>query len=133
MGHPQQPKMSPAVPALLRRALSPGTILGAVAAGVLLFLPSHSFGTALGTAVLSFCIIGALRIADPALTPLWRAVARIPWQARYAAGILLPVLYSRSQFTPSASGQEIPRARNALIVSAVIAYVLMRPRKGRDS
>ena len=129
----QQPKpaqLPPWAKALLGRALKPGPIIGAIVAGAVLYLPSHSVGTSVGTALMSFIAIGGLRAADPYLAGLWRFIGQIPTQIRYAAGIGLPLLYSRSQFTPSASGQEISKARTSLIISAVIAYVFMRPKRG---
>lgn len=112
----------------LRSAAGVGPVVGSVAAGGLLYLPSRSLGTAIGTAILTFVVIGGLRAADPWLKPLWGLIAQVPRVARIAAGIGLPILFARSRFTPEASGQEISTARSTLIISMILAYVLMRPR-----
>jgi hypothetical protein len=130
---PQQVTMPPWVTTALKRAVSPGTLIGAAAAGGLLFMASHRFTTALGTSIATFVVMGGLRAADNVLAPVWRAVAKIPWQARYVGGVALPILYAKTQFGESASGQEISRARMSMLVSAVIAYILMRPRRGTGS
>lgn len=129
-GHPATTSASlpPWAMAALRSAVDVGPIVGSVAAGGLLFLPSRSIGTAIGTAILMFLVIGGLRAADPWLKPVWALIAQVPRVARIAAGIALPILFARSRFGPGASGQEISTARSALVISTIIAYVLMRPR-----
>lgn len=116
--------------AALRRALTAGPIIGAAISGVLLYIPTHSLGTALGTALLMLIVIGGLRAADEVLAPLWDVLGRVPAGWRRAAGVVLPMLYALSRFGVDASGQEVSRARSTLVVSSVLAYVLLRPGRG---
>jgi hypothetical protein len=120
--------LPPGLQAAIRRGLGIGPIIGAVASAVLLYWPSHSFGTAFGTGVTMFLVVGGLRAADPYLKPLWLRIGRVPRTFRFAAGAGLPMLFARTQFGPSAAGQEISRARQTLILSTILAYVIMRPR-----
>lgn len=122
---PQQP-----LPPWLARALGPGPIAGACAAGLLLWLPSHDLGVALVTAILMFGLVGGLRAADPYLQPLWDLLGRIPPVVRYVAAFVLPVLFSISRFQPGAAGHEVATARVALLISTLLAYLLMRPQRG---
>jgi hypothetical protein len=104
-----------------------GPLIGAGFAGFLLYLPSHSIGESLTTAIMMFAIIGGLRAADPFLTPIWQQLDRIPRKLRVGAAVVVPVFFSISRFGPSASGHEVSRARTALLVSAFVAFVLLRP------
>lgn len=114
---------------LARSGIGPGVIGGAGAAGALMWIPSHSAATVIGSSLAMIVVVGGLRLADPALVPLWRKMLVIPQPVRYVIGIGVPVLLSMRRFGPGASGQEITVARSALLMSAVIAYVFMRPRE----
>lgn len=113
----------------LRRALGIGPIIGGAATGGLLWVPSRSVGSSVGSGIAMLALLGGLRAVDPLLTPLWTIIAVVPLPLRVLAGAGLPVLFSMQQFQPSASSQEVGRVRTAVLVSALIAYVLMRPRK----
>ena len=117
------------VQAGVKRALHPGTFIGAFLAGVLLWLPSHEVGTALGTAVAVFLVVAALRAFDPLLQPVWNVIAVVPRPLRVIAGILIPMVFSITRFGASAATNEVERAQQALFVSILIAYVLIRPRR----
>ncbi len=110
-------------------ALNPGVILGSLAAGVMLWMPSHSLTTAVGAAVAMFIVIGGLRIADPYLQPVWWAIARVPKPVRVLLAAGMSIGFSISQFGPGAAGNEVSAARTALFVSVIVSYVLIRPDK----
>lgn len=116
----------------LKRAIAPGPIIGALVAGAFMYIPTHQVSASMYSSVLMFLVIGALRAADGVLNPVWEKIALVPRPARLIASLVIPIFYSISRFQPDAAGQEIGRARGALIISAVIAYVLNRP-KGSQS
>lgn len=114
-------------PPWLSRAIGLGPLLGSGFAGALLYIPSHSVGQSFTTSFLMLGVIGGLRALDPTLKPVWAQLDRIPRRIRMAAGVLLPIWYSISQFGPSAAGHEVGRAQTAVLVSSAMAFVLLRP------
>src|SRR5579864_1963568 len=83
-----------------RRGIGPGVIAGAGATGALMFIPSHSASTVIGSSLAMLILIGGLRLADPALAPLWRKMLVIPRPVRYLIGIGVPILLSLRRFGP---------------------------------
>ena len=124
MAGPTQTPSVPTPPAWLGRAVTKGSLFGAGLAGFLTFLPSHSVGKFVSTALIILVVLGVLRTLDPSLAPLWTVLGRIPRLARIAAGLALPWWYAVSQFGPSAAGNEVSRVRTTLVVTTVLAYVL---------
>lgn len=134
MNAPQQARrqLPDVVRDALRTVIHPGTVIGALAGGGLLFLPSHSIATAVGTSVVTFVLLAALRWSDPLLAPVYSLVARVPRGLRLVAGMAVPMLYSMTRFGADAGGQEISRARTTMLVSIVLGYILMRPRENKE-
>ena len=115
-------------PPWLARAITGGPIVGAIAAGALLWVPSHSIGESLATSILTLVILGGLRIVDPYLVGLWRQLDRIPRVARLAVGMGVTVWFSISRFGPSAAGKEVSTMRTTLLITMVCGFVILHPK-----
>ncbi len=118
----------PSWPPWLARAIDTGPILGAVLAGLLLYLPSHSIGESLATSMLTLVVLGGLRVADPHLRRMWLQLDRIPRPARLVVGVGISIWFSISRFGPSAAGHEVSTARTTLLITMVLGFVVLHPK-----